>query len=273
MARIIITIFFATIILQASSQTDSTFKLKFEKTFSESITNFTVDNLGNFYTISQNNQLKKLNNKGDSIGVFNDIRRNGKLFSIDASNSLKVLLYYKDFGKILILDRFLNIRNEINLRQANIFQASLICQSYDNQIWIFDELDNRIKKIDEQGKIIFSSVDFRVLFDDPPVPTYISDKDGFLYLYDIKKGLFIFDYYGGLKNNIQLLNYKNLIVLNKETFIGFVDNTISIYNNKTFLSNQYQSILDVESIKKIHFELGYLYILNNQQTFTIYKIE
>ena len=46
---------------------------------------FTVDNLGNYYLLSKNNQLKKINAKGDSIGLFNDVRRYGKLFSIDAS--------------------------------------------------------------------------------------------------------------------------------------------------------------------------------------------
>lgn len=273
MGRIKVSILFIVCSLNSLSQTNPTLKLIFEKKFSESIINFNVDNLGNIYTISLNNQLKKRNNKGDSIGVFNDVKRNGKLHSIDATNPLKLLLYYKDFGEILILDRFLNIRNEINLRTLNIFQASLVCQSYDNNIWIFDELENRIKKIDDQGKIIFNSVDFRILFEEPPTPNYLIDKDGFLYIYDIKKGLYIFDYYGGLKNNIQLLRYQHFEVLNKETYVGYFLNKISIYKSNTFLSTQYNSIIEVEDIKKSHFEFGYLYILNKKNELIIYKIE
>lgn len=273
MGRIATTILSVVCFYYSFSQTDSTFKLKFEKTFAEKIVDFNVDNLGNTYTVSKNNQLKKRNSNGDSIAVFNDVKRSGKLYSIDVTNPLKILLYYKDFGKILILDRFLNIRNEINLRTINIFQASLVCQSYDNNIWIFDELDNRIKKIDEQGKIMFTSIDFRILFEEPPTPNYLTDKDGFIYLYDIKKGLYVFDYYGGLKNNIQLLGYQHFEVLNKETYVGFMLAKISIYKSNIFLANQYNSIIDVENIKKTHFELGCLYILNKQNELSIYKIE
>lgn len=273
MGRIATTILSVVCFYYSFSQTDSTFKLKFEKNFAEKIVDFNVDNLGNTYIVSKNNQLKKRNSNGDSIAVFNDVKRSGKLYSIDVTNPLKILLYYKDFGKILILDRFLNIRNEINLRTINIFQASLVCQSYDNNIWIFDELDNRIKKIDEQGKIMFTSIDFRILFEEPPTPNYLTDKDGFIYLYDIKKGLYVFDYYGGLKNNIQLLGYQHFEVLNKETYVGFMLAKISIYKSNIFLANQYNSIIDIENIKKIHFELGYLYILNKQNELSIYKIE
>jgi hypothetical protein len=65
---------------------------------------------------------------------------------------------------ILTLDRFLNIRNTIDLRKADILQAKAVAQSYDNNYWVFDELDNAIKKIDDNGNVLFKSSDFRVLF-------------------------------------------------------------------------------------------------------------
>ena len=50
----------------------------------------------------------------------------------------------------MVLDRFLNIRNTIDLRQSGIFQVSAVAQSYDNNIWVFDDLDSKIKKIDDR---------------------------------------------------------------------------------------------------------------------------
>jgi len=76
-----------------SSAQDSAFRQK--STIDGDFIDFTVDNLGNYYLLSKNNQLKKLNADGDSAGVFNDVRRYGKLYSIDATNPLKILLYYK----------------------------------------------------------------------------------------------------------------------------------------------------------------------------------
>ena len=94
-------------------------ELKPLKTIEGNIVDFTVDNLGNIYTISSNNQLRKLNANGEQIAVYNDIRRYGSIYSLDASNPLKLLLYHKNFGTIVILDRFLNVRNTVDLRPGH----------------------------------------------------------------------------------------------------------------------------------------------------------
>ena len=93
-----------------------------------------VDNLGNFYLLSKDNRLKKINSRGDSVGAFNEVRRYGKLYSMDVTNPLKTLLYYRNFSTIIVLDRFMNIINSIDLRRQQIFQVKAIAQSYDNQI-------------------------------------------------------------------------------------------------------------------------------------------
>ncbi|HLI92121.1 MAG TPA: hypothetical protein VKU83_00860, partial [Puia sp.] len=63
----------------------------------QNIVDFNVDNLGNIYVINRDNQLKKLSPRGDSLAVFNDVIRYGKVASIDVTNPLKILVYYRDF--------------------------------------------------------------------------------------------------------------------------------------------------------------------------------
>src|SRR5438552_18644937 len=75
------------------------------------IVDFAVDNLDNVYVLASTDQLKKYNAAGDSVAVFNNVKKFGKLSTIDVSNPLKVLLYYKDFSTIVVLDRLLAIRN------------------------------------------------------------------------------------------------------------------------------------------------------------------
>src|SRR5882672_5628227 len=97
------------------AQMDTSFK--FVKSIKGDIVSFTVDNLDNIYLLSSTGQVKKLNSNGDSVAVFNDIKKFGDATFIDVSNPLKVLLYYKDFATIVVLDRYLNIRNSIDLRK------------------------------------------------------------------------------------------------------------------------------------------------------------
>ena len=68
------------------------------------------------------------------------------------------------FATVVVLDRLLNVRNIIDLRKQNILQARAIGQSYDNKIWLYDEVENKLKKIDEDGKLLLETPDFRQLF-------------------------------------------------------------------------------------------------------------
>lgn len=184
-------------------------------TVSQDIADFSVDNLGNIYLINGDNQLKKLGPRGDSLAVFNDVRRYGKIASIDVTNPLKILVYYRDFTTIIELDRFLNIINTIDLRTQNILQAKAVGLAYDNNVWIFDELDAKLKRIGDDGTLVDQTTDFRQLFDTVPDPVSVLDREGLVYLYDTAKGVYIFDHYGTLKTHLDLAGWKDFNVIGK----------------------------------------------------------
>ena len=224
----ILSLFFIGLIFYAPSfsQTDSV--VKFNKTITGDFSYFNVDNLDNIYLVNSNNQLKKINGNGDSAGIFNDVRKYGKLFSIDVTNPLKLLLYYQNFSTVVVLDRFLNIRNTINLRKQNIFTVKAIAASYDNNIWLFDEGDAKLKKVDDNGDVLNETVDCRLLFDTVPSPSQIIDQDGFVNLYDPDKGFFIFDIYGSLKSKIPFKQWKDVEVIGQKLY-GFTENILYQY--------------------------------------------
>jgi hypothetical protein len=197
-------------------ETDTTFSLV--KNITGDIVDFTIDNLDNIYILNSRNQVKKLNANGDSVAVYNDVKKFGQATLIDVSNPLKLLLYYKDYATIVVLDRFLNAVNTIDLRKQNIFQAKAIGQSYDNQIWIYDELESKLKKIDEEGKLLLETPDFRMLLGQAPSPIKIFDENKYVYLYDSLKGVYVFDYFGALKNNIMIDHWQNFKVAGKYIF-------------------------------------------------------
>lgn len=198
-------------------QTDSTFFLSRTITAGD-IADFNVDNLGNIYILSKDNQLKKLSANGDLIGVFNDVRRYGKIASIDVTNPLKLLVYYREFTTIVVLDRWLNNINIIDLRKQNILQAKAIGLAYDNNIWVYDELEAKLKRIGDDGSLVDQTTDFRQVFDSAPDPTVVIDQGGFVYLYDSVKGVFAFDHYGALKTHIPLTGWLDFSVIDKSLF-------------------------------------------------------
>jgi hypothetical protein len=240
------------------AQKDASFNLV--RSVSGQISDFTIDNLGNFYIINQEGRLKKLNPNGDSVAVFNDVRRYGKLYSIDVTNPLKVLLYYKNFGTIVVLDRFLNVRTTIDLRRENLLQVKAIGQAYDNNIWVFDEQESKLKKIADDGKLLDQSADFRMIFDSMPSPQFIVDQNKFIYLCDSLKGVYLFDYFGAFKNRIALYGWTDFTVINGVLF-GRDKNSLYRYEPGTLNLAQFAIPAYMLDAKKIKIGSGNLYVL------------
>ena len=249
-------------------KTDSAFK--FLKNIPGSYSYLDVDVLDNIYLITEKNQLKKIRSNGDSLAVFNDVKKFGNPTLLDVSNPLKVLLYYKSFSTVIILDRFLAVRNTINLRNQNIFKVKTLATSYDNNIWIFDEQNISLKKINDEGKVLSETLDLRQLFDTVPSPSQITDKNNFVYLYDENRGFYIFDYYGSFKNNLPFLNWKHIAVYGNK-LMGFKGDTfysyeINSFNLKSYkLPDFFKDYIDIKTmngkiylIKKTVVEIYYL---------------
>jgi len=220
---------------QFSVAQDSAFTLV--RSYKGDIADAIVDNLGNLYIVASNGQIRKFNAAGDSVAVYNQVRNYGKLFTVDVSNPLKILLFYKDFCSIVVLDRFLASIATVNLKSLDILQPAAIGLSYDNNIWVFDEYDNKLKKINEQGKLLQESSDFRIALNQSLTPQRILNDNGLVFLADTASGVYVFDNYGSFKRKIPLVNWESIAV-NRDQVISTGKESIIIYNTTTMLQTE-----------------------------------
>jgi hypothetical protein len=219
----------------AQKQTTDSFVLI--KTYTGNIADIAMDNLDNLYIISSTGQIKKLNAAGDSVGIYNQAKNYGKLYSIDVSNPLKLLLFYKDFSTIVILDRFLANQSVLDLKKFSILNPSAIGNSYDNKIWVYDEYDSKLKKIDEQGNKLLETADFRTVFNQSVSPQKILNDNGLVFLADTVNGIFVFDNYGSFKKKIALKNWQTIAIANNN-IISANNDVITLFNSSTQLQAQ-----------------------------------
>lgn len=202
------------------------------------------DLLGNIFTLAQGGQLKKYNAVFDSTGVFNEVKRFGKLHSIKSDNPLRTLLYFKSYKTILMLDRFMQVVNRIDLRKTNIFQVNAIAQSYDNKIWLFDELDARLKKLSDQGVVELETSDLRLLLGLNPTPDVIFELDKYVCMYDAANGLMLFDQLGAYRNTIPLKGWNNVHGIG-EILIGILGSKLMGYHLKNLNTMELLDLTDL----------------------------
>ena len=219
-----------------------------------------VDETENIYLLTNSFQLKKMNSAGDSIAVFNDVRRYGKVSYIDVSNPLRTIVFYKNFSTILLLDRLLSLRTSLNLRKQQVFKVNAVTSSYDNNLWFFDEQNFKLKKTDEQGSVLLESIDLRTALDDLPSPVFITDKNNFVYLYDPAKGLYIFDHYAAFINKIPIIKW-SAVSVSQNKLIGISESVIHVYNLENKLTTSYKLPSGIDSPGGLRVINNKLYIL------------
>jgi hypothetical protein len=208
------------------------------------------DILGNLFAFTATGQLKKFNSSLDSTGVFNEVKRYGALHQISSDNPLRTLLYFKTFRIILILDRFMQVINKIDLRNAAVFQVNSVAQSYDNKVWLFDEQDARLKKLNELGKLEIETGDIRLLAGINPSPEVIFEIDKYVCMYDSQHGLVLFDQLGGYRNTIPLTGWSNVHGIG-DYVLGMKDKKLVGYN---FKNKQSSELLDLSGAESQHDE-------------------
>lgn len=240
--------------------------VQLEKTFAGKWTNVEVDNLGNLYLVDDQQRIKKLNNRYDSVGTFNEVRTVGTLHSIDVSNPLRIILWYKDFGTLLLLDRFLQVKTSIDLRNIGLLQCNAVAQSYDNNIWVYDDLSAQIKKINEEGKVLLESPDMRVLYDAPPHPQTLTDFNRNLYAYDADNGLLICDYFGAVQKRLLYKGWKNLQGFGRG-LLATNENVVTWLSSNGIDTKKWALPAGWWDAQKIRFYQNKVYVLRNNQLY------
>lgn len=200
-------------------------------TYSTKAKSLAVDNFGNFYTMADN-RILKFGPDGKYLYPYEEFR-NGKIGMIDVTNPMKLMVYYPDFSTIVFLDRFLSPLSKYNFFDFGYQNITAVASSVDGRIWFYDNVDFKLKKIDETGKVYRESQPLNVLIEQAPNPNFIVEKDNQIYVNDSAIGIMVFDLFGSYAKTIPLKGLKRFQVLQGQ--IVYQDAvTVNSYNPMTF---------------------------------------
>lgn len=238
--------------------------LKLQKELPGKFNQFRVDELGSIYVLSSTGQIKKYNPNLDSLAVFNDVKRYGQLYSILTENPLRTILFFKNFNTVLLLDRMMQMVQKIDFRKLSLFQVNAIAPSYDNRLWIFDQQNGKIKKINFDGSLVFESTDLRLVFTGELHPFKMIEHQGSLYLLDSINGVYQFDYYGGFKKK---LSYPHTLDIESwgNTLLGIEKDRIWLKRENEIDAKYADISQQFFKIKQWYFSNQIAYALDNQK--------
>ena len=190
-----------------------------------------VDNLSESYFLD-GDKLRKNKNfvfSDSSLGVLN---------KVDFYNSFKLKVWYQDFNTLVILDNYLNEITRVHFNKASsLFEISDISSANENNVWVYDESDMRIKKFDFFNKVFTDKVQTQI------DGNQIDMKSNYNYLWVLTE------------KYLYKINYNGLIIFKKENKFEYTK--IGFYKNDILLSN----------------ESELYYLQNDKELFTKIKLE
>lgn len=163
----------------------------------------TSDHLANIY-ITYGFELEKYDSTGRLVTRYSN-NRLGNAGYVDASNPLKILVWYPDFQTAVFLDRNLTELGRLNLAQAGYPAVRCLASAADGNLWAYDEASSYLLKLSTAGEQKLESQPLNLEFTQRFSPTCIRDDGGQgVFLSDPSQGVAIFDPFAQLDKIILL---------------------------------------------------------------------
>jgi hypothetical protein len=230
----------------------------------------TTDKLGNCYVVLENNEVDKYNSLG--VAEFNFSNKTlGKLKWVDATNPMKVLLFYQDFNQILVLDNKLSLRTQFSLRDLNILQPMLICTSVNEGMWVYDQEDFQLKRLDVDLSVVQESGNLVQITGAALQPTQLIESNGYLYLNNPKTGILVFDLFGTYYKTIPVKDITSIQIIGDELYY-YKQKVLNKFHLKTLEEKEFKLPDNRDStVKSVRLENQKIFLLKPGQL-NIYSI-
>jgi len=246
-AAIFLFLVFVTLSFSADDELKALFTIKSNADF------FTTDNLGNTYLI-KGEEIKKYSQTGDLVKIFSN-KTTGKITSLDATNPLRILVFYKDFATILIIDDLLSQNGDpMNLLDYSLEQSDAICTSFNNGIWFFNRENMELVRLDESFKPVVNTGNLNRLLGADFKPNFMLEHNGYLYLNNPLEGVYVFDIYGTYFKTIPIKNLQRFQVKDNNMFY-YLGGILKSYNIKDLTQKElpFKNVTDVRIEKENYF--------------------
>lgn len=229
---------------------------------------FTSDNLGNSYLINGNEIFKYLPD-GKLFSRYSNLML-GNITSVDATNPLKLLLFYRDFSKIQFLDNQLSeSRGVISLQDLGLEQSTLASISFDNGFWVYDQISFSLIRFNQAFDKVQEVRNINQNIGYEPQPDFLLEAGEWVYLNNPLTGILVFDIFGTYFKTIPLKGLSCFQIAG-DNLMYFKDAKLLSYNLKTLQEQQVQ--LPPDDIKMLRVEKEKLMILT-PENLKVYEVK
>lgn len=169
---------------------------------------FRIDDLGYVYTIEEQS-IVKYDQSGELLFIYSRMDL-GLPSQLDTSDPLRPLVFYEETGSLVILDNTLTEQRVLRLWDSNLGLPSRVASGVNQEIWIYDELNKELVRLDERLDKQVSTGYLPALTGKDPVIIGMAERHEQVIVADAAYGLWIFDRFGTLVHRIPIDGLQSL---------------------------------------------------------------
>lgn len=190
---------------------------------------FAIDELGFLYLVTDRNELVRYDdNLAQEFAYSNE--RLGSITSVDVNNPFKLLCFYENYQTIIVLDNLLGEVSRYPLFDLGYNNIEAIGISNDNNVWLYDPIDYKLKKIDNAGSLLVESITMYNEGLEYIKPDFLKERENKVFLYDSNYGFFVFDNLGQFIESIPIKDLESFQILNENKIIYLKDDQLQSYD-------------------------------------------
>jgi len=169
-----------------------------------------MDNRDQIFISSREGDLYLYDSKGNRLNYFSPPRQ-GRISQLEAAWTVNIFTFSEDLQEYRVLDRFLNPIAEHNFFDASINLAKAATFGNNNIVWVWDESDLSLKRIDYLRNLVLDAQPLPLLTDSKNLNILeMREFKNRLFVLAPEEGVFVFDNQGNLIRQINLKQVPNL---------------------------------------------------------------
>jgi hypothetical protein len=157
------------------------------------IRHLTADALGHIYVVQSNNRIQKYRSDGQPLAFYSQ-NRLGRAAKTDASQAPKLLVWYADYRSAIMLDRNMTeLGGKLDFSSGAWSEARTVAPAADGNLWLYDEANFHLSKIDPTAVLLRESQEMNLLTDRSVHIHQICDNGTTVAAVDTTWGVLLFD--------------------------------------------------------------------------------
>ncbi|MCR9083581.1 MAG: hypothetical protein NXH89_14235, partial [Cyclobacteriaceae bacterium] len=187
-----------------------------------------MDNQDQIFISSRQGDLYLYDSKGNRLNYFSPPRQ-GRINQLEAAWTVNFFTFSEDLQEYRVLDRFLNPIAEHNFFDASINLAKAATFGNNNIVWVWDESDLSLKRMDYLRNLVLDAQPLPLLTDSKNLNILeMREFKNRLFVLAPEEGVFVFDNQGNLIRQINLKQVPNLC-LYKDYLLWIENNYLNTY--------------------------------------------